>query len=87
MSRFAETSSYIITSKDNRAADDFREWARRHRVKYDIEGRRLYLYDHTALNKFQIFFSGDYDSITIWDNWQKRHLKFANENSYNTEDD
>jgi len=65
---------YLVIVKDSRAEQDLRAWAKQHGCQVQIEKNRMKIFDSRSLIMFQTQWSGDWDLVTIWDYWNKRHV-------------
>lgn len=67
---------YIIILRNNPKAESLlRAWIRDNRVDHAIvAGNKMMLHDHGGFEQFRITWRHEWDCLTIWDNWQKRHI-------------
>jgi hypothetical protein len=65
---------YIVVVRQNNAEVLLQEWAKSNQVQATIDGNRMKIFDHRALILFQMSWSHDWDLVTIWDCWNKRHI-------------
>lgn len=66
---------YIVISRDPQAEKKFKDWQQSNpSVAAEIAGSRLKLFDFRSLSVFQITWTGNWNQISIWDTWAKRHL-------------
>jgi hypothetical protein len=65
---------YIVVIRQNNAESLLRAWARASQVQTTIENNRMKIFDNRTLSVFQMSWSHDWDQVTIWDCWNKRHI-------------
>lgn len=65
---------YIIIIREKNAEQSLKLWAKTANAQVQIETNRMKLYDHRTLNLFQINWQGEWNNVTIWDCWNKRHI-------------
>lgn len=67
---------YIVIFRNNPKAESLlKSWIRDNRVEHaTVTGNRMMLHDHGGFEQFRITWTHDWTSITVWDNWQKRHV-------------
>jgi hypothetical protein len=65
---------YIIIVRDRNAESALRDWARSANVQVSIESNRMKIFEQRSLSMFQISWAGDWEQVTIWDTWNKRHI-------------
>ncbi len=68
---------YLVIARGTDAAQKLRQWANSNRVKHTIQGNRLGLLDDHSLTKFQMTWPHSWDTVTVWDSWNKRHINNA----------
>jgi len=70
----ATEALYIVIVRDRDAECMLRDWARANHQQVAIENNRMRLFEDRSLNLFQMTWAHGYDSVTIWDAWNKRHI-------------
>ena len=65
---------YIIILREKNAEPALRDWARTANVQVTIENNRMKIFEQRSLSIFQMTWAGDWEQITIWDTWNKRHI-------------
>jgi hypothetical protein len=65
---------YIVVVRQTNAENLLKDWARNSQVQATIEGNRMKIFDHRGLTVFQMAWSHSWDTVTIWDCWNKRHI-------------
>ena len=66
---------YIIIVRAPNAVQMLRDWARAANVQVTVENGRMQIFEDRTLNLFQLQWPHDWRDVTIWDCWQRRHLK------------
>jgi len=64
----------MIMIRENSPESRLKEWAKTNKVQASIEGNRMKLFDQHALSVFYMNWKGDWDQVTVWDYWNKRHI-------------
>jgi len=73
--RAAEPLFILILRNHASAETLFRSWIREHQVEHaQVVGHRLHLYESHAWEKFTITWSHGWESLTVWDAWNRRHI-------------
>lgn len=65
---------YIVMVRSNNAENLLRTWARESQCQVTIEGNRMKIFDQRSLSVFQMAWNHDWDQVTVWDCWNKRHI-------------
>jgi hypothetical protein len=65
---------YIVIVREKNAEQQLRTWAKTSNVQVTIETNRMKIFEHRTLSHFQMNWSGDWQQVTIWDCWNKRHI-------------
>ena len=65
---------YIIIVRAQNAESSLKEWARSANVQVAIENNRMKIFEQRSLSTFQMTWRGDWEQVTIWDTWNKRHI-------------
>jgi hypothetical protein len=67
---------YIIIFRNNTQAESkFRSWIKEHRVEHAVvQGNKMMLHHQQALDRFMITWRENWDTIVIWDTWNKKHI-------------
>jgi hypothetical protein len=67
---------YIVIFRDTQAEHHLLDWAKRHNVDpKHIDRDRLNVYNQTVWFKFQTTWTRNWNRITVWDCWQRRHIE------------
>jgi len=65
---------YLIIVREKNAEQLLREWARDNNSRGTIENNRMKLYENQSLTMFQVNWSHNWNNVTIWDYWNRRHI-------------
>jgi hypothetical protein len=65
---------FIVIVRSNMAEELLKSWARGQKNPVLIEANRMKIFDQNTLSVFQISWPHDWDQVTIWDCWNKRHI-------------
>jgi hypothetical protein len=65
---------YVVIVRDRNAEQQLKDWSKGARVSVTIEGNRMKLFDTRALSLFQIDWPYNWEVVTIWDCWNRRHI-------------
>ena len=70
---------YIIILRNNPQAESrFKSWIKDHRVEHAVvHGNKMMLHHQQALDRFMITWKDSWDTITIWDTWNRKHIYVA----------
>jgi hypothetical protein len=76
ISNFRATEAlYIVIVRDRDAERQLREWARTNNSQVTIENNRMKIFEDRSLNLFTVTWAHAWDTVTIWDCWNKRHIE------------
>jgi hypothetical protein len=67
---------YIVILRNNTQAETlFRAWIKENRIEHvNISGNRMMFHDQRAFEQFRVTWAHNFNSITVWDTWTKRHI-------------
>lgn len=65
---------YIIIVRNPNAANQLSSWAKNNNIHAVIESNRMKIYEQNSLHMFRLHWPHNWDSVTIWDCWNKRHI-------------
>ena len=66
---------YIVVLHESNAEQQLKAWQKANPTSAAaIVGARMRLFDQRSLGLFQITWRGRWDTVTVWDTWQRRHL-------------
>jgi hypothetical protein len=73
--RTAEPLYIVIVRNNNQAESQLKAWIKEHRVDHaTVSGNRMMLHHQQAFDRFLISWTHNWDAVTIWDTWNKRHI-------------
>ena len=65
---------YLIIVRNPNAANQLSSWAKSNNIHAVIESNRMKLYDHRSLTLFQMQWNHDWNNVTIYDTWARKHI-------------
>lgn len=65
---------YIVIVRDRNAEQQLKDWAKSTKASVSVEGNRMKIFEPRALSLFQLGWIHNWDNVTIWDCWNKRHI-------------
>jgi hypothetical protein len=66
---------FIILLRTSQARNLFTAWINDNKnARARIDDGRRYLFDHNSLNLFMVTWRHNWDDVTIWDTWNRRHI-------------
>ena len=67
---------YIVILRNSQQAESLlKTWIRENRIDYAVvNGNRLMLHNQSSFDRFLITWSHSWDSLTVWDTWNRRHI-------------
>jgi hypothetical protein len=65
---------YVVIVRDRNAEQQLKDWSKSAKVSVTVEGNRMKLFDTRALSLFQIDWPHNWELVTIWDCWNRRHI-------------
>lgn len=73
--RAAEPLYIVIVRNNNHAENQLKAWIKDNKVEYaTVSGNRMMLHHQQAFDRFLISWTHDWDAVTIWDTWNRRHI-------------
>lgn len=66
---------YLIIVREKNAEQMLRDWARENNSPAVIENNRMRIYEGRSLTMFQMNWPHNWNNVTIWDYWNRRHIK------------
>ena len=73
--RAVEPLYIVILRNNNQAELLLRSWIKQNQIEHvNISGNRMMLHDQRAFEKFRVTWTHNFDSVTVWDTWLKRHI-------------
>ena len=65
---------YIVIVRDKNAEQLLKLWAKSANVQVSIDSNRMKVFEQRSLSLFQMQWQHDWEQVTIWDCWNRRHL-------------
>ena len=66
---------YIVILRSQDAEALLKSWVREHKIEHvSITGNRMMLHQQQALENFKLTWAHDWELVTVWDTWHKRHV-------------
>lgn len=65
---------YIIIVREKNAETLLRDWAKTNALSVTIENNRMKIFDQRSFDIFSMMWPGSWESVTIWDTWNRRHI-------------
>lgn len=66
---------YIVILRNQQAESLLKSWVREHRVEHtSVNGNRLMIHHQNAFDRFLLTWSHNWDLVTVWDTWNRRHI-------------
>jgi hypothetical protein len=66
---------YIVILRNQQAENLLKNWVREHKVEYvSVTGNRMMVHHQQAFENFRITWSHNWDLVTVWDTWNRRHI-------------
>lgn len=67
---------YIVILRNNPQAEaKFKSWIKDHRVEHvAVQGNRMMMHHQQAFDRFMITWRDNWDNVTIWDTWNRKHI-------------
>jgi len=66
---------YLVIIRDRNAETLLKNWAHEGKFQVTIEKNRMKLYEARTLSMFQVTWTHNWSDVTIWDYWNRRHLR------------
>jgi len=67
---------YIVAIRDRNAEQQLKNWAKSANVQVTIEDNRMKIFEQRSLSLFQLQWPHDWECVTIWDCWNRKHIYF-----------
>jgi hypothetical protein len=66
---------YIIILRNQDAEKLLRAWVKEYRIEHaNISGNKMMLHHQQAFENFCLTWTHNWENITVWDTWNKRHI-------------
>ena len=73
--RAVEPLYIVILRNNNQAESLLRSWIKENQIEHaNISGNRMMLHDQRAFEKFRVTWTHNFNAVTVWDTWLKRHI-------------
>ena len=73
--RAVEPLYIVILRNNNQAESLLRSWIKHNQIEHaNISGNRMMLHDQRAFEKFRVTWTHNFNAVTVWDTWLKRHI-------------
>ena len=70
----ATEALYIVFVRDKNAEQLLKNWAKSVNAQVTVESNRMKIFEQRSYNLFLVEWPHDWDNVTIWDTWNKRHI-------------
>ena len=70
----AAEALFIVIVRDKNAEQFLKHWAKSANVSVTIDANRMKIFESHSLSLFRIQWEHDWDNVSIWDCWQRRHI-------------
>lgn len=68
---------YIVILRNQQAESLLRNWVRDNKIEHTtVNGNRLMIHHQNAFDRFLITWTHNWDLVTVWDTWNRRHIYF-----------
>jgi len=67
---------YLVILRHKNAEGVLKEWAKSAGVQVTIENNRMKIFETRSLNLFVMTWTGEWEQVSVWDCWNKRHIYF-----------
>lgn len=66
---------YIVILRNQQAESLLKNWVRDNKIEHaNITGNKMMLYHQNAFDRFLISWIHNWDLVTVWDTWNRRHI-------------
>lgn len=66
---------YIVILRNQQAESLLKSWVRENRIEHaSVTGNRMMLHHQQAFENFRLTWEHDWNSVTVWDTWNRRHI-------------
>ena len=73
--RAVEPLYIVILRKNPQAESMLKTWIRDNRIEHTVvNGNRMMIHHQSAFDRFLITWTHPWDSVTVWDTWNRRHI-------------
>ncbi len=66
---------YIVILRNQQAETLLKAWIREHKIEHaNVSGNKMMLHHQGAFDRFLISWTHNWDLVTVWDTWNRRHI-------------
>ena len=66
---------YVVILRNQQAENLLRTWVRENKVDHAVvTGNKMMIHHQSTFDRFLISWNHSWDSITVWDTWNRRHI-------------
>jgi phosphopantetheine adenylyltransferase len=66
---------YIVMLRNNQAEPMFKTWIRKNQIEHaTVNGNKMMLHHQQAFDRFLVTWAHEWNMITVWDTWNRRHI-------------
>jgi hypothetical protein len=66
---------YIVILRNQQAETLLKAWIREHKIEHaSVSGNKMMLHHQGAFDRFLISWTHNWDMVTVWDTWNRRHI-------------
>jgi len=66
---------YIVILRNQQAETLLKAWIREHKIEHaSVSGNKMMLHHQGAFDRFLISWTHNWDLVTVWDTWNRRHI-------------
>jgi hypothetical protein len=66
---------YIVILRNQQAESLLKTWIKENQIEHaSVNGHRLMLHHQRAFENFMLTWSHDWNLVTVWDTWNRRHI-------------
>ncbi len=66
---------YIVILRNQQAENLLKTWVRENKIEHAVvSGNRMMLHHQAAFDWFLVSWAHSWDTVTVWDTWNKRHI-------------
>jgi len=66
---------YIVMLRNTQAEPMFKTWIRKNQIEHaTVAGNKMMLHHQQAFDRFLVTWTHEWNMITVWDTWNRRHI-------------
>jgi hypothetical protein len=66
---------YIVMLRNTQAEPMFKTWIRKNQIEHaSVTGNKMMLHHQQAFDRFLVTWTHEWNMITVWDTWNRRHI-------------